>query len=147
MRQDKVLFAVIITLWLLSVPSPALTAGKFETDLQRNHADAINASLSRLLDRPSLPSPIASATDLIAAINAANCSAEDDTLDLAAGTTYILTTVDNHTPISDDNGLPIIVDAAVGGKLTIHDHGATIQRSTTANTPQFRFLELASAAT
>ena len=60
--------------------------------------------------------PCTGQSDLVAAINAAN-SAGGGTINLAAGCTYELTTVDN----SGENGLPVVATA-----ITINGKGATI---------------------
>ncbi|MEP7358513.1 MAG: hypothetical protein ABI847_14795, partial [Anaerolineales bacterium] len=65
-------------------------------------------------------------SNLIAAIEAANATPGDDTLDLQAGCTYVLAAANNTT--LGANGLPVINDAAAAGKLTIHGHGAKIVR-------------------
>jgi len=57
------------------------------------------------------------------------------TIDLAAGCTYTLTTVDNN----GINGLPLIT---ASNGITINGNGATIQRSTAAGTPAFRIFEV-----
>jgi Leucine-rich repeat (LRR) protein len=72
--------------------------------------------------------------DLIAAINAASSW---DTLELAAGCTYTLTTVDN-TSANGPNGLPIIDKT-----LTINGNGAIITRDGAA--PEMRILEVSAS--
>jgi len=67
---------------------------------------------------------------LIAAITASNGSVGADTIDLAAGCTYVLGA--EHNP---GNGLPVIT-----GPLTIAGHGAAIRRSSAT---AFRILEVA----
>jgi hypothetical protein len=66
---------------------------------------------------------------LIAAITAANSSPAPNTINLASAGTYTLTAVDNGV-----NGLPAITNS-----MTINGNGATIQRSSAAGTPDFRF--------
>ena len=83
----------------------------------------------------------ASVGDLIADINTANASTQDDTIDLGGGT-FTLTAVDNTT--DGDNGLPSIVDMATAGTLTITN--GTIERSTAGGTPDFRILRVGSGA-
>lgn len=63
---------------------------------------------------------------LIAAIESANASANDDTLILTSQCLYTLTVAQNNT--SGSNGLPVIVDTLVGGKLVIQGNGAKIAR-------------------
>ena len=58
-----------------------------------------------------------------------------DTLSLAAGCTYRLTATDNST--DGPTGLPVI-----GIPLTIEGNGATITRSTSSGTPNFRLLDV-----
>ena len=69
---------------------------------------------------------------LIAAINAANASAGADTINLAAGGTYTLTTMDN-SGYYGATGLPVITSP-----ITINGNGATVQRSSAPATPDFR---------
>jgi len=77
---------------------------------------------------------------LITAINTANSNNQPDTIELAAGCTYSLATVDN-TFGGSANGLPvIIVDSSSTNSLTINGNGATIER--VAGSPPFRFLYL-----
>jgi hypothetical protein len=71
---------------------------------------------------------------LKAAINGA---AAGDTISLAAGCTYTLTTVDNTDAAFGDNGLPLI-----NKELTIEGNDATIIRATGA-TPNFRIFDVA----
>lgn len=58
---------------------------------------------------------------LIAAINRANASPGPDTLNLAAGCTYVLTTVENYK--DGPNGLP-----SISTQIAINGSGATIER-------------------
>jgi hypothetical protein len=58
---------------------------------------------------------------LIAAINTANGNGQADTINLANGGTYTLTTEDNDT--NGPNGLPLITS-----QITINGNGATIRR-------------------
>jgi hypothetical protein len=79
--------------------------------------------------------------ELIDAINAANLTAEADTITLAAGRTFTLTAVDNTT--DGATGLPVIT---AGEDLTIIGNGATIERSTATGTPAFRLSRVESGA-
>lgn len=72
---------------------------------------------------------------LIEAITAAN-SAGGGTLRLSPGCRYTLT----HPQPNTDSGLPPIV-----APITINGSGATITRSTAANTPEFQILEILGA--
>ena len=81
---------------------------------------------------------------LKSALTTANTNGQTDIINLAAGGTYTLTTLDNSD--FGDNGLPIIANDASGADLTINGNGATIQRSAAANTPQFRILQTGSAS-
>src|ERR1700758_2979166 len=70
---------------------------------------------------------------LKAAMNTSNTNQEDDTINLANGGTYILTTIDNST--YGPTGLPVLVNdrnIKVGGNysLTINGNGETITRRT-----------------
>ena len=80
----------------------------------------------------------ASVADLIADINAANAAGGSNTINLAAGSTFKLTAVDNNN--YGPNGLPVI---ASGDNLTIFGNGAAIGRGTTGGTPAFRFFAVA----
>jgi hypothetical protein len=84
----------------------------------------------------------ANASELIAAINAANLTAQADTITLAAGKSFTLTRVDNsdHGP----TGLPVI--AAGSGELTVIGNGSVIERSSVTGTPAFRLLDVAPGA-
>ena len=87
----------------------------------------------------------ATVPELIAAMNAANASAEDDTISLAAGASFSLTAVDNtsHGP----TGLPVVT--AGGGALAITGNGATIGRPRFTGisfTPAFRLFDVAAGA-
>jgi len=89
----------------------------------------------------------ASASDLIADINAANRAGGANTIVLTAPTTspYVLTAVNNTT--DGVTGLPVI---SSGGRkaenLTIIGNGDTIERSTASGTPAFRLFDVAKAA-
>ena len=80
---------------------------------------------------------------LKAAINTSNANGQDDTIELATNGTYTLTAVDNST--NGPNGLPVIL-SDIGHKLVIHGNGATLQRSTTVNTPEFRLIQIGAGA-
>jgi len=80
-------------------------------------------------------------TKLIKAITDANATLTDDTINLQAGCTYTLRSVDNST--LGATGLPLIADAAIAGKMTINGNGATIVRNTGKGTPKFRILAVA----
>jgi len=86
---------------------------------------------------------VATAVELISAINSANATASDDIITLTADIT--LSTVDN-TSSNGTNGLPVIVSTATGGKLTIEGGGFSISRSSAGGTPDFRIFEVASGA-
>ena len=77
---------------------------------------------------------------LKSAIDSSNANGEDDTIELATGGTYTLTTIDNFS-----NGLPRITPDN-GHKLTIHGNGATLERSFDTGTPSFRILYINSLA-
>lgn len=70
---------------------------------------------------------------LAEAICAANLSPGADTIELAAGATYTLTTI--HNDWYGKNGLPAITSA-----ITIEGHGATIERSLTGAELRFFFV-------
>ncbi|MGI9023199.1 MAG: hypothetical protein ACR2HV_08220 [Acidimicrobiales bacterium] len=74
--------------------------------------------------------PGGGAAGLVAAVAVANTTTGADTIDLAAGCSYVLA-----APAAADNGLPVVT-----GELTVRGHGATIRRS--SPTP-FRILEVA----
>ena len=67
------------------------------------------------------------------AIATANGNAQDDAIELAAGGIYTLTARDSFL-----NGLPAIAPDG-GHKLTIHGHGATIERVPAVNDSAHRF--------
>lgn len=79
---------------------------------------------------------------LIAAINASNANAGPDTINLAAGGIYTLTYVAGPDSFHGPSGLPIIQGPSESNpqSLTINGNGATIQRSSTPGTPEFRIL-------
>src|SRR5436853_1962112 len=77
---------------------------------------------------------------LKAAITTANGNGQDDTIELAANGSYILTARDNLI-----NGLPRIGPDG-GKKLVIHGNGSTIERSGDGSTPKFRIFYVSSGA-
>jgi hypothetical protein len=95
------------------------------------------------LEDRTLPSSYTAATvsDLIADINAANTAGGSNTIALTAGTTFALTAVNNTT--DGATGLPQI---AANDNLIILGNGATIARSTAAETPAFRLFDVAGTA-
>jgi hypothetical protein len=99
--------------------------------------------MERLEDRevPALFTA-ASVSDLIADIDAANLTAEADTITLVAGRTFTLTGVNNTAHGS--TGLPVI---AATENLTIVGNGDIIERRTTGGTPAFRLFDVAAGAT
>jgi hypothetical protein len=80
----------------------------------------------------------ANVTELIAAMNAANASAQADTITLAAGANFSLSTVHNRD--NGPNGLPRITDR---GGLTIIGGAATVERSAATGTLPFRLFDVA----
>ena len=80
-------------------------------------------------------------SELIAAINAANSAGGVNTITLAPGKAFTLTTVNNTT--DGPNGLPVI---AANNNLTIRGNGATISRSKATGTPAFRLFDVAPGA-
>ena len=98
--------------------------------------------VERFEDR-MVPTNYSAATgpELIAAMNAANQTAEADTIALVAGTTYTLTEVNNTT--NGPTGLPTIVATE---DLTIFGNGGVIERSTASGTPAFRLFDVAAGA-
>jgi hypothetical protein len=83
----------------------------------------------------------ATASDLIAEINAANKQGGTNTITLTAtaSSPYVLTAVDNTT--NGATGLPVI---AKKDNLTIIGNGDTIERSPVSGTPNFRLFDVAS---
>ncbi|MHB8735597.1 MAG: choice-of-anchor Q domain-containing protein [Terriglobales bacterium] len=79
---------------------------------------------------------------LIANIATANGNGQDNTINLTAGATYTLTSVNNGAA-GDENGLPVITSS--GHTLTINGNGATLTRGSGA--PNFRFFTVNSGAT
>ena len=82
---------------------------------------------------------VTTVAQLIAAVGAA--SGQTATIDLVPGVTYTLTAVNNGAAGSE-NGLPVIT-----GTLTINGHGAIIERSSAAGTPNFRLFGVSNGAT
>ena len=83
-----------------------------------------------------------SVAELIADMNAANAAGGSNTITLAPGAMFRLTTPDNVW--GHPNGLPVI---AAGNDLTIVGNGDTIERSTATGTPAFRLLGVATGGT
>ncbi len=83
---------------------------------------------------------------LKSAINTANTNNVADTINLASGGTYDLTTV--ATTTNGPTGLPIIVDDLSGADLTIKANGATLRRDfNNASLSAFRLLQIGAGAT
>jgi hypothetical protein len=78
---------------------------------------------------------------LITALTIANGNDEDDTINLAAHGSYILTNAQNL--VDGPTGLPVI-QADGGHTLFLNGNDALIQRSTAGSTPSFRILNIAS---
>ncbi len=111
----------------------------------RVRAGRIDIGAYERLICPTFPASIADGDEdaLIAAIDCANLTPANDIINLAAGGTYTLTTVNNddatdvfNFPVGN-TGLPITAITATGGTLTINGNGAIILRD--ANAPDFRF--------
>src|SRR5262249_13898981 len=96
-------------------------------------------AVEQLEDR--LVPAVATVQALVDAINADNAAPGAHLIELAPGTTFTLTAVDNNT--DGGNGLPVIV---AGDNLTIVGHGDTIERSKATSTPAFRLFEAAAGA-
>jgi len=77
---------------------------------------------------------------LIAAIKAANGTPTADTINVAAGCTYVFNAPDNTT--DGGNALPVITTP-----ITINGSGVTLQRSTAGGTLDFRLVEVSSNGT
>lgn len=71
---------------------------------------------------------------LVSAINQANGNNEADTINLASGSSYVLTTVDNVF-VNGPNGLPVIKS-----EIVFNGNGSTIQRND--NSPTFRVFQI-----
>jgi hypothetical protein len=109
----------------------------------KQHRPTTLLNLEQLEDRTVCSSySVASVPQLIAAIDAANQTAEADTITLAAGSTFTLTQVNNST--NGPTGLPTI--AANSGNLTIVGNGDIVERSTATGTPEFRLFNVATGA-
>lgn len=85
--------------------------------------------------------PDGDAAALIAAITAANGTAEPNVINLAPGATYTLTAANNGGPgpaITDGaTGLPIVTS-----RIVVNGNGATIERSGAPGTPDFRIFRV-----
>ncbi len=75
---------------------------------------------------------------LVATINQANSNNETDTINLTAGSTYSLTSIDNIVE-GENNGLPQITS-----EIVINGNGATVERDTTSSS-LFRLLFIATS--
>jgi predicted outer membrane repeat protein len=84
----------------------------------------------------------ATASDLIADVNAANLTGGASTIKLAPQATFTLTAVDNSA--DGPTGLPVI---AANDNLTILGNHATIERSADVSTPVFRLFDVAIGGT
>jgi len=85
--------------------------------------------------------PAGDVARLIRAIQCANGSARDNTIELT-NSTYSLSTIDNVD--LGPSGLPAIRDSALAGKLTIAGNGATIERNNGSGIPDFRIFLVSS---
>ncbi|MGZ8152749.1 MAG: choice-of-anchor Q domain-containing protein, partial [Methylovulum sp.] len=96
---------------------------------------------------PAATLNVSGACTLVNAINNANSDTDtdgnsgcgagsgDDTLELTANATYILT--ENLGDLYESHGLPLVTSS-----ITINGNGATIERSNAPETPQFRLLHV-----
>ena len=80
--------------------------------------------------------------NLIAAIEDANSTLEEDIIELAPDCVYMLTETYNPEASFSDNGLPVIVTP-----ITIIGNRATIRRSTAEHIPSFRLFNVKETAT
>jgi len=129
--------------WLASVTDhrqPAVGSGSRKSKTGSRKPPRFRPQLEAL-EKRMLPSTFTAATasDLIADINAANKHGGANTIVLTAPTTshYVLTAVDNTK--DGATGLPVIMK---GDALTVVGNGDTIERSTAAGTPAFRLLDV-----
>lgn len=102
------------------------------------------ASFSASAEVINVPCDVSS---LINAINTANSSPQDTTLNLARSCTYSLTSVNNEQEnasheLMGPNGLPAIASVVTGGKLTMMGNESTVRRSADPATPPFRILQI-----
>jgi hypothetical protein len=105
---------------------------------------SLRLNLEPLEDRTALSNfTAATVSDLIADINAANLAGGSNTITLAAGNRFTLTSIDNTGESGQSNGLPVI---AAGDDLTIVGNSDIIERSTATGTPAFRLLDVALGA-
>jgi hypothetical protein len=110
----------------------------------------VRLRLEQLEDRTLLSNFIAAtASDLIADINAANAAGGTNTITLTAptGNPYALTAVNNTT--DGANGLPVISGGGhkvAADNLTIIGNADTIEGSTASGTPAFRLFDVAGGA-
>src|SRR4051812_31686509 len=81
----------------------------------------------------------ANVSELISAMSAAIRSGQADTISLAAGVTFSLTSANDTT-----NGAVGLPRVSGGGGLTIVGNGSTIERSAASSTGAFRLLDIAS---
>jgi hypothetical protein len=127
-----------------------VTTNEIYGSLVRSIACAVLLTLLSAMSRPAHAATFnvveGDVAGLKTAINTANGNDQDDIINLASGSTYTLTTVDNDVASTDPrgyNGLPQITGDN-GHAVTINGNGATITRDTSA--PKFRLIYAASGA-
>jgi hypothetical protein len=120
----------------------SLWRSRSEQSQARRKPASVRLTLEALEDRtvPALFTA-ASVSDLITDINAANLTAESDTITLTPGTTFSLTAVTNYT--NGPTGLPTVL---AGEDLTIVGNGDVIARSAVTGTPGFRLFDVVAGA-